>query len=142
MGHNTAMSTIMKNQFKDQLNTDVWIILIVLKLSLPSSKNKKFLDLQLILSQIFEIISKPTGVQSKIDHTSDSWWVPGLFHFESLVKCQFYAIDQTDASPCDSTSVEFLNCIENLKNSSLLQNCEEYVYEDEFMTKFGIYSGL
>ena len=68
--------------------------------------------------------------------------VHGVLHFESLVKCQFYAIGLNDASSCDSTSVGFLNCIENLKNSSLLQNCEKYVYEDEFMTKFGIYSGF
>ena len=58
------------------------------------------------------------------------------------MKCQFYAINPDDARGCDATSIGFLNCIEALKNSSAQQNCENYVYEDEFMTKFGIYSGL
>ena len=67
---------------------------------------------------------------------------PVVLHFESLVKCQFYALSQNDAVACNFNSAGFLKCIENLKNSSALQNCENYVYEDEFMTEFGIYSGI
>ena len=58
------------------------------------------------------------------------------------LKCQFYALDQNDVNDCDSASSHFLNCIGDLKNSSTLEKCGSYVYEDEFMAEFGIYSGI
>ena len=62
-------------------------------------------------------------------------------------QCQFYAIDEEAVNDCltqfDSSSSSFLECIGNLKNdvSTVLKNCDSYVYDDDFITESGIYSG-